>query len=282
MKNILSRRFDAGAVAVTAAIAALLGAIFGALMMLLNFDSGIDYFKPNALTVIFIIFCVGVILWLVLAARVTRTDKLTFDPCAERRAEGVLSIISAVVALAIGVILFVVYFKERGTVTLLGAVFAVLAAFYYLSLFTKERRLTPSKNILALSGFATVLWYILLVVYMYLDVFVTMNSPVKTLLIFALVAAMLATLSDVRYVIGRGLPRYSLAVNGINLFLGCTAFVSTLACHIVSPISDVHYLLAALASLSAAAVSGVRLYSVAHGAQDPDEPTSIDTEEKGS
>lgn len=281
MKNIFPRRFRSGVVALSAAILAAVGAIFGALMMLLNFDAGIDYFKSGALTVIFVIFCVGAILWLMLSALMAKTEGVEFNPCAERPAQGISSVAAAVISLAAGVVLIIAFSKNDKLISLLCAVFALLAGFYCLSLFTSERRLTPGKSTVAALGLGAIIWYIMLVVYMYLDVFVTMNAPVKTLLIFALASAMLATLSDIRYLIGRGLPRYALAFHGINLFLGCTATVCTLICSIVSPIGDLHYFVAAFASISSAAASGVRLYSVSRPTSSADQNLCNDNSEEG-
>ena len=290
MKRLLPSRFCAGISAISAAISTLICSVFGAIMMILNFDGDVGYFKSNALNVIFTILCIGAVAWLLVAAIMTRTDGLKFHPCPEAGAESIISLVASAVFLVAGGITIYIFAKLDKTSLLLAGVFGVLAAFYHLSLFTKEKRLTPGENTMALLGYATVIFYICLVIYMYLDVFVTMNSPVKMLLIFALVASMTATLSDVRYVIGRELPRYSLAAHGINLILGCTSAVSTITRYITASAPDVHpnhtlgyipYIISAFIVLTSAVISGARLHSAVHASSEISEDESADTQEEG-
>lgn len=271
--------------AAIAAILAAVGAIFGSLMLLVNYDAGVGYFKSNALTVIFTLFYVGGVIWLLLSAFIVKKDGLNTTPASDKP-NGVFELIAAATVLAVSVIWGILYFVngQSDTVAVATVACGILSAFYFASFFFRARKAVPTANVVALLGFATVLWLISIVAYMYFDNFVTMNSPIKTLLVFGLAAEMFATLADVRHLIGRQLPRYSLGAHSIALFCGCASSIPVIIYGIISPLADPHYTAAAFAVLGLSALSGVRLYTIARGecSDSPDafpEPT-VDIQEE--
>ncbi|MBE6693609.1 MAG: hypothetical protein E7589_02450 [Ruminococcaceae bacterium] len=267
MKSTPSSRPCVRLCAAIAAILAAVGAIFGSLMLFLNYDAGVGYFKSNAVTVIFTLFYVGGVIWLLLSAIIAKQDRSSETPT-NGKLNGVFDLIAAATAIATSVVWALLYFvgSRSNAISIVTVICGILSALYFASHFFRARRSAPSASVAALLGFATVLWLISIVAYMHFDNFVTMNSPIKTLLVFGLAAAMFATLADVRRLIGRHIPRYSLSAHSITLFCGCASSIPVILYGIISPISDPHYTAAALTVLGLSALSGARLYTIAHGA----------------
>lgn len=262
MKIGLCARISARVAAVLAAV----GAVFGSLMMFLNFDVEIGYFKSNVLTVIFTLFCILGLAALLLLAFLTDKSTVSQRLSAVGKPEKLSYAAAAVLTLATSVAFAAFYFTDKSrkeTLTLAIAGCGILAAAYFVARYLRERKLTQNEpaptTASAFLGLGTVIWFVLMIGYMYFDNFLQKNAPVKTLLTFGAVAAMLATLADVRYLIGRQFPRYAVLMHSFCVFIGFTASVPTILHNFAHKAEDPHYPIIAFAVLIFAAVSAFRL-----------------------
>ena len=107
-------------------------------------------------------------------------------------------------------------------VVLLGL---VAAAFYGVSASRRERY----PDWLSFLGYAPVLWSIASIGDIYFDPYVTMNSPVKISLQLGLLGFMFISLGELRFRVGRFLPRYAAICWAIGSYTCLTGAVPVLA-----------------------------------------------------
>jgi hypothetical protein len=252
--------------ATVAGVLAAVGTVLCALMMFFNFDVEIGYFKSNILTTILTLCYVLGLVALMLLSVLTDANTVSKKLSSTSKPTKTSYAVAAVLSLAASIGFAVIFFADNGhkkTLTLAIVGCGILSAAYFATRYIKERKLSQNEPALttasAFLGLGTVVWFILMIGYMYFDNYVQMNSPVKTLLMFGAVAAMLATLADVRYLINRALPRYTVLMHSLCVFTGFTASVPTILSSLAHKSDDPHYPIIAFSVLIFAAVSAFRL-----------------------
>lgn len=228
----------------TAAVT-LLGIILRTLSYLLCFDVDPGYFAEGFLpTLSNVLYFVAVIGTAVLAIRIPK-DTLPTELHTRLRAPVALALgLSLLACSALSLILCVP--KSKSSLPMAAAVMGLLAALYYLASAKKNGRYaTP----VALLGYFPVLWSIVCAADLYFDVFTTMNSPVKISLQLGFMGAMLMGLSELRFRVGRTLPRYSVAFWGIGSFTTLTGAVPLLIATGARILDNISHLIYAVALL---------------------------------
>ena len=108
---------------------------------------------------------------------------------------------------------------------------------------------------LSLLGFLPVFWAIAAVADTYFDVYVTLNSPIKVSLQVGLLGFMLILLAELRFRVGRALPRYSLAFLALGAYACLVGSIPLLLATAVGAVSLPRY------ALYAAVLAVVGLYA---------------------
>jgi hypothetical protein len=131
----------------------------------------------------------------------------------------------AVVLVAFTVAAFLVYSPAEDSMLLATALLGIPAAFYYVISSASGDR---SPDWVSMLGFIPVIWCITAVADLYFDPFVTMNSPIKVSLQMGFLGFMAATLGELRFRIGRSLPRLALVFFSLSGFTCLTAAIPLL------------------------------------------------------
>ena len=207
----------------TAAILTLLGAAVRTASYLIAFDTEVGYLDPGLWTTLttWLYFIVPVIL--IALAIATPRNTLSTAPCHKFR--GAAAIPMAVVLVAFTAAAFLVYTPAEDSMLLATALLGVPAALYYVTSSASSDR---SPDWVTMLGFLPIVWCITAVADLYFDPFVTMNSPIKVSLQLGFLGFMAATLGELRFRIGRSLPRLALVFFGLSGYTCLTAAVPLL------------------------------------------------------
>jgi hypothetical protein len=109
---------------------------------------------------------------------------------------------------------------SNGSITLLLGLFMIAGSVFFFTL--------RQKRICAYFGFATLAFLFCTLFYIYFDMFVTINSPLKISLQFSLLAGMVYVLMLIRDVIGAPAPRIAVGIELICMSLCLSTSVSHL------------------------------------------------------
>lgn len=223
----------------------LLGIILRTLSYLFCFDVDPGYFAAGLLpTLGNILYFVAVLGTVVLALCI---PKGTLPTELHTRLRAPVSLALGISLLACSVTALILCTPQsKSRLPMAAALMGLLAALYYL-LSAKKNGKYPTP--IALLGYFPVLWSILCVAELYFDVHTTMNSPVKISLQLAFMGAMLMGLSELRFRVGRSLPRYSVAFWGIGSFTTLTGAVPLLIATGARILDNTTHLLYAVALL---------------------------------
>lgn len=111
----------------------------------------------------------------------------------------------------------------------------------------------------SLLGYGVIGWTFLSIIDAYFNDYVTMNSPVKLLLIFSMVFVMLFQLQEQGYFVGRGRPRLYVVFGLLNVLISSSFAISYLFCTIAKIYSIPEFLPTAIVSLAHAVYTVGRL-----------------------
>ena len=212
------------------------------------FDSDILYFANHPLHTIYRTLTILTVLWLlsmlIFIPRHSFSTK-TVAPC---------SIFSRGLALFGGIVVFASFFFFRDCMHYyiahakfyqLLALLALPCAVYFFSYFNQN----IPQAARALCGYMTLLWLGLLLSVTYLNLFVTMNSPLKISLHLAVIALMLHVLENIRESVGRPFRIHGYAYTLIAALLCGVASFPVIVAYLTKCHSNVDYLFYALLML---------------------------------
>jgi hypothetical protein len=209
---------------ITAALT-LVAVILRTVAMLTSFDADIGYFDPSAaVTVNHALYFVTAAL-LVAAALFIPRDALPRELDAVP-ARLPISVLLGLILTAFTVAAFILCVPAaRSRLVFAPALLGLPTAVYFLLSANRGGRFTDP---LGLAGFLPVLWCVSGIAELYFDPFVTMNSPVKVSLQMGLLGFMFIVLFELRFRIGRSLPRVAVIAWGIGSFACLNASVPLL------------------------------------------------------
>lgn len=238
------------------AISALLAEILWVLAILVQYDDASNYFVHGATlpTLAGILVALGVVLGTVAAILTDPTvlpgtvfsDEPQINPAAFGFfAAAICMIVSVTMGTAsLLSILFIV-------AALLGAIYAVCVA---------HPNLRRSETAVAFIGFFAVIACILLCAYYYFDLSVEMNAPIKTTVQLGVLAAMVYLLAEIRFLLGNGQKRVSLALSFALVSIGAFSSLAVPIAFLAGKTDRIDYLAGALLVLSMELAATLRIY----------------------
>lgn len=191
----------------------LLGTALRTVCFLFCFDTDPGYFSEGILPTLSNVLYFAAVVFPLICIFITPKSAYPRDLITPLRPLPSLGLAGILIAFCVAVLFFagssVGSIAFRGhrllTVSTILALFA--AAFYILS----HKRQGRYPDWLSFLGYTPVLWSITTIGDIYFDQYVTMNSPVKISLHLGLLGFMFIALSELRFRVGRSLPRYATA-----------------------------------------------------------------------
>ncbi len=206
-------------------LTALLSGIHTA-CLLTSYNGDVGYLDSTPLVLIMRILYVCGALWCLAIPLISPKEEPL--PSVDTIPHIILSNLAGSLFLFSGVCLFI-NFVSAHTGTALKpflAVFATLASIFF---FTESKLSQKLRAIHAPCGFLVLGFLFCLLFHIYFDMYVTINSPLKTALQLSVLSAMLFTLFEIRAGIGKPMPRVAIAAR-----LLCTLFcLPTAISHLV-------------------------------------------------
>ena len=197
-------------------------AILQALAVLISYSNESNYFDTGAiLPILSAIFVIGGLICGTVAACMTDSNALHDTPFSERNEFPIP---------AIGFVLTAILLPmhspaERMTLTLVTSVLLILAALYSL-LSARAAFRKQHEGLLSFLGMASVVGCILAAAYFYFDVNLEMNAPLKIAVQLGLITAMLCYTGEIRFLLGKPMPRVYLTVTAWTIAAGSLAVLA--------------------------------------------------------
>jgi hypothetical protein len=91
-------------------------------------------------------------------------------------------------------------------------------------------------------GFAVILMTIFLVILLYFDTKIAMNSPIKISAQFALLSISVYMLFEIRFLISRAMPRTYFTISLLTLFFTATCSISGIVAFVLGILQNTAYL----------------------------------------
>lgn len=244
----------------TAALS-LLGVVLRSVCMLYCFDADIGYFADGILpTLSHILYFVAILAPIVCSIRTPKGQLSTEFRIANRSILAtVLGIFMAgfAVALLVNILSEGLTVAEAGRFTPWLCLLGLAASTYY---FSSARRDGRYPDWLSFLGYLPILWGVTAVADTYFDGFTAMNSPVKISIQLGILGFMLMVLAELRFRVGKPMPRYSVAFLSIGSFTCLVGSIPLLAAVCAGVISHVRHTLYAMVLLSAGVYGLYLLY----------------------
>ena len=202
----------------------LAGAALRSVCMLTQFDETVGYFTkglPATLSsVLYFIAAAAAIVGAILIPKDALPDRL------DTRLRLPAAFLYGGVLAAFTVASFLFCYAERTHDTLLVPVLLGLPASFYFFLSADRGGRYP--DWLSLVGFLPVFWTVAAIWETYADQFTTMNSPVKVGLQMGFLGLALLQIAELRFRLGKALPRCAVAFMGIGVFLSLNGAIPVL------------------------------------------------------
>ena len=203
---------------------AVIGAALRTVCMFCCFDADPGYFSPGILPTLSNILYFVAVSAAVVCAVLTPKGQLPTELHIPHRAP--VSILLGVALAAFTVVSLLIWFPARKSDLMLApAILGLLASTYYILSYNRDGRYP---DWLSLVGYLPALWSISAVAETYFDPYTVMNSPVKISLQMGFLGFAFICLAELRFRVGRAIPRYSLALLSIGSFTCLVGSVPTL------------------------------------------------------
>lgn len=239
----------------------LAGVILRSLAMLFFFDAEVGYFQWKALSVICqiistaaVLFPIGVCIAIPKGTLASRWQGKPISVTAV-----VLAAVFAGLSIYKALTLFFIS-PEQATFLSYALICLPLAAAAYFFLGNSIAQLKEKRTLLTLLGLCAVFWALAGVADTYFDLFTAMNSPVKTILQYGFLGFALMMISELRFGLGKGMPRMGVCAHCLAMFFCLTGGISTVLGAIAHSQIATDYLMYGLALLFAGVYAAVRLY----------------------
>lgn len=230
----------------TAALS-LLGAALRSVCMICCFDANPGYFTAGILpTVTNLLYFVAVAAAIICAV-LTPKNCLPGELHTPMRAPAAC-LLGLALAIFTVISLWICFPARKSDLMLAPTLLGLLASTYYLLSGNRDGRYPDWLSFL---GYLPVFWSIAGVAETYFDRYTTMNSPVKISLQMAFLGFMLIALAELRFRVGRAMPRYSLTLWSIGSFLCLHGSIPLLVATGARVLQNVQHLLYAMVLLFA-------------------------------
>lgn len=239
-----------------------------------SFDRAVGYFDASPLTAVLHALLALTILWVASLLLLLPRGGLDIGVPTPRRGSTVLAYLLTA-AFVISVYLHI----KSAEPTLLSLVIALLggvSAAYAGCTAIFNGTGSGSRSLL---GYGVIAWCFLSIVEAYFNKYVTMNSPVKLLLMFSMVFMMLFQLHETGATVGRWRPRIYAVFGLLNVLLSASFSLSYFACDLFEVYSIPEFLPTALVSLVYAAYTVSRLLDMSAARPDDVRPPSVEPTE---
>ena len=217
--------------------ASVAAAFFMVLGVLLCYEKGTNYFEPTAiLPILAVIWAIlGFAAALLFAILVPKEEIDPFSPFAA----GLLTSLPAALGFGTGAVLVItVFLKNQSTLFLITALLLLASAAHVL--------LSKNDRTGAVLGFVPPVACALVIAVLYFDASLEMNAPLKVAVQTALLPLMLYFTAELRYFLGRKLPRLYFALALIFLALASLCVLAVPAAIIAGNLQNTACLAAAL------------------------------------
>ena len=206
------------------ALLTLAGVILRTVCMLTVFDNTVGYFDTGILsTLSTVLYFLGALIPMICAALI---PKGTLPTTLHTRLRLPVAYLWGLALAAFTVLSLIVCFPTRNNALLTyPTVMGILGSIYF---WLSGHRNGRYPDLLSLAGFLPVLWCVAAVAETYTDQFTTMNSPIKISLQLGLIGLMVILISELRFRLGKALPRAAVALLGIGSYLALCGAVPLL------------------------------------------------------
>ena len=207
----------------TAAVT-LIGTALRSVCMLTQFDAEVGYFKsgiPATLSTVFYFLAVALVI--ITATRVSKHSlAVTLDTRLRLPAAFLWG--AALAVFTVGVFLLC-YADRKNNLLTAPMILGILSSLYF---FISGDRSGRYPDWLSLLGFLPVLWCVAAIGETYVDQFTAMNSPIKVGLQLGFLGLALILISELRFRLGKPLPRVAVTFMGIGGYLALCGSVPVL------------------------------------------------------
>ncbi len=202
----------------------LAGVALRSVCMLTQFDKAVGYFDQGPLPTLS-----GILYFIAVIAAVTGgilIPKGTLPRRLENRLRLPAAVLYGAVLVAFSIASLLFCYGERAHNAVLCPILLGLPAALYF--FLSANRSGRYPDWLSLVGFLPVFWAITAIWETYVDQFTTMNSPVKVGLQMGFVGLALLQIAELRFRLGKALPRCAVALMGVSVFLSLNGSIPVL------------------------------------------------------
>ncbi len=247
-------------------------ALLQEIAVLISYDKGTHYFVANApLPVLANVFTTVLFVVAVLCALIAPKPLATSSPFGKQ----IWIAIPAALGFAIGgIFLLIEFFVNRAILSFVSAVVLLLSALHLL-LSETDRKLTHL-------GYFPPLACALLVCILYFDASMEMNAPLKVAVQCALLPLMLYFTTELRYLLGRELPRLYSALALGSLVASSLCILTVPVASIAGSLKNAYCFIAAIAVIGINATVALRqwryLQAPAPDTTSPDENETKETD----
>ena len=208
---------------ISAAIA-LVGVTLRTVCMLTAFDASVGYFNEGLLSLLTRAFYFPAVIITVGCAVLIPKDSLATELNDKSRTPAAYLLGLALAVFTVGVLLLCYKDKTNNFLTY-PVVLGVLASLYF---FASGKRAGRYTDKLSLLGFLPVIWCVAATWETYVDQFTAVNSPIKIGLQMGLLGLALILISELRFRLGKPLPRLAIAFMGIGVFCSLNGSIPVL------------------------------------------------------
>lgn len=208
----------------TTAILTVLGVILRSVCMLTVFDTAVGYFHTGILPTMSTALYFAAVAIAVIGASLIHKGVLSTELNTRLRLPVAYLWGFSLVIFTLGVML-VCYKDKTNNFLTAPMVMGILSAFYFLA--TKNKTGRYSDGLCAL-GFLPVVWCVTAAWETYTDQFTAMNSPIKVSLQMGFLGLALILISELRFRLGKPLPRMAAALMSIGVFFSLNGGIPVL------------------------------------------------------
>ena len=206
------------------AAVALVGILLRSACMLVAFDASVGYFNEGFLSLLTRAFYFPAIIVAVGCAALIPKDRLATELNDKSRSPVAYLFGLSLAVFTLGVLL--VCYKERTNELLTyPMILGIPASLYFFISAPQKGRYTDK---LSLLGFLPVIWCVIAAWETYTDLFTAVNSPVKLGLQSGLLGLSLILISELRFRLGKPLPRLAIAFMSIGIFFSLSGSIPVL------------------------------------------------------
>ncbi len=220
----------------------VLGVILRTVALLVSFDTTVGYLDPGFLSTAaracyFVAPAVAIITALLIPKDTLPTELNIRAKTPVAYTTGVAFVVFAVASLAMTL---------PAKTMVAPALLALPAAGYFLLSAGRTGRFTPALSAL---GFTPILWAMAAIAQTYGDRYTTMNSPIKVALQMGFVGLMFILCAELRFRLGKPLPRGAVALFGVGIFATLNAALPILLATAFGVLTNTRHLLYAVVLL---------------------------------